>query len=122
MPTSLISKKKLDFFFDTVIQLVASAVLHASLYPTTSHPKPLRLPTPSLCPRSRLKALNRRATTIAERPSLKKRAVVLRLPASRQVSRGLGKLHGMGLYKISLTGYSTALAVVERATMCSAVQ
>ena len=28
----------------------------------------------------------------------------------------------MGLYRISLTGYCTALAVVERAPMCYAVQ
>ena len=59
---------------------------------------------------------------IAERPSSKKRAVVLRLLASQQVSKEAGRLHGMGLYKISLTGYSTALAVVKRATMFSAVQ
>ena len=105
-----------------MIQLVTSAALQASLFPTTSHSKPLRLPTPSLCPRSRLKALNRRATIIAERPSSIKFAVVLRLPASQQVNRELGKLHGTGLYKISLTGYSTTLAVVERATICTAVQ
>ena len=29
------------------------------------------------------------------------------------MSRELGKLHGTGLYKISLTGYSAALAVIE---------
>ena len=59
---------------------------------------------------------------IAERPYSKKRAVVLRLLASQQVSKEAGQLHGMGLYKISLTVYSTALAVVRRATMYSAVQ
>ena len=58
---------------------------------------------------------------IAVRPSSKKRVAVLRLLASQQASREPGKLHGMGLYKISLTGYCTALAVVERATMCYAV-
>ena len=59
---------------------------------------------------------------IAERPSSKKRAVDHRLLALQQVSREPGRLHGMGPYKISLTGYSTALVVAERATMCSAVQ
>ena len=107
---------------DIVIQLVASAALHESLYPATSHSKPLRLPTPNLRSRSMLMALNRRARMIAVRPSSKKRAVVLRLLASQQVSREPGRLHGMGLYKIYLTGYCTALVVVERATMCSAVQ
>ena len=68
-----------------------------------------------------MKAWNCRATMIAERPSSKNRAVVLRLLASQQASREPGWLHGMGLYKISLTGYCTALAVVERATMCSAI-
>ena len=53
----------------------------------------------------------------AERPSSKKRAVVLRLLALQQVSREAGRLHGTGLYKISLTGYSAALAVVKRVTM-----
>ena len=33
-----------------------------------------------------------------------------------------GWLHGMGLYKIPLTGYCTALVVAEMATMCCAVQ
>ena len=54
-------------------------------------------------------------------PLIKKR-VVVRLLASQQASRGPGRLHGMGLNKIYLTGYCTALAVVERATMCSTVQ
>ena len=58
---------------------------------------------------------------IAVRPSSRKRAVVLNLLASQQVSREPGRLHGMGLYELSLTGYCIALAV-ERATMCSAVQ
>ena len=40
----------------------------------------------------------------------------------RVVVREPGRLHGMGLYKIFLTGYCTALAVIERATMCCAVQ
>ena len=69
-----------------------------------------------------VKDLNHRATTIAGRPSSKKRVVVLRLLGSLQVSRELGKLNGTGLHKMSLTGYSTALAVVERASMYSAVQ
>ena len=83
----------------TTIQLVASVTLHASLYPATSHSKPLRLPILSLCSRSRLKALNRRATMIAECPSSKKRAVAIRLLASQQVSREVEGLHGTGLYK-----------------------
>ena len=74
----------------TTIQLVASIALHARLYPTTSHLKPLRLPMLSLCSRSRLKALNRRVTMIAERPSSKNHAVVLRLLALNQVSREPG--------------------------------
>ena len=93
----------------TTIQQVASAALRASLYPTTLHSKPLRLLMPSLCSRSRLKALNRRVTMIAERPSSKNRAVDHRLLALQQVSRGPGRLHGMGPYKISLTGYSNVL-------------
>ena len=56
------------------------------------------------------------------RAPLFKKRVVVRLFASQQASRGPGRLHGMGLYNIYLTGYCTALAVVERATMCCAVQ
>ena len=104
-----------------MIQLVASAFARKFI--------PYNLPLDSFeatyaepMPRLRLKALNRGATTIAERPSSKKLAVVLRLPASQQASRGLSKLYGMGLYKIPLTAYSTALSVVERAAMRSAVQ
>ena len=78
----------------TMIQLVASAALHASLYPTTSHSKPLRLATPSTPVEA--EGLE---PTIAESPPSKKRAVVLRLPASQQVGKELGKLHGTGLYK-----------------------
>ena len=59
---------------------------------------------------------------IDQRPSSKERVVDHRLLASQQVSREPRWLHGMGLYKISLTGYCTALAVVKRATMCCAVQ
>ena len=55
-------------------------------------------------------------------PSSKKRAVVLRLLAPQQASREPGGLHGTGLYKILLTGYSTARTVVKRATMDFAVQ
>ena len=77
---------------------------------------------PSLCSRLRLKALNRRVTMIAERPSSKKRAVDHKLLVLQQVSREPGRLHGMGPYKISLTRYSTALVVAGRATICSAVQ
>ena len=61
-----------------------------------------------------LMALNRRARMIAVR--LFKKRVVVRLLASQHASRGPGRLHGMGLYNIYLTGYCTALAVVERAT------
>ena len=59
---------------------------------------------------------------IAVRHSSKKRVVVLRLLASQQASREPGRLHCMGLYKISLTGYCTALAVVKRARTRRAVQ
>ena len=61
--------------------------------------------------------MNCRATMTAERPSSKKRAVVLRLLALQQVRREAGRLHGTGLYKISLTEYSAELAVVKRVTM-----
>ena len=70
---------------------------------------------------AKVKALNHRAIMIAKHSSSKKRAVVLRLPASQQVSRELGRLHGTGL-QISLSGPSTALVVFERDTVCSAVQ
>ena len=67
-------------------------------------------------------ALNRSARTIAGHPSSQKRVVVLRLLASQEARRELRRLSGMGLYKISLTGYGTVLAVVERATMRCTVQ
>ena len=56
------------------------------------------------------------------RAPLFKKRVVVKLLASQQVSREPGRLHGMGLYNISLTGYCNALAVVERAIMSCAVQ
>ena len=56
---------------DIVIQLVASAALHQSSCPTTSHSKPLRLPRPNICSRFMFMALNRRARMIAVRPSSK---------------------------------------------------
>ena len=104
---------------DIVVQLVASAALHQSSCPTTSHSKPLRLPTPNICSQLMLMALNSRARMIAAPLQKARGRQTARLTAGEQRAR---EAAWHGALQISLTGYCTALAVVERATMCCAVQ
>ena len=104
----------------TMIQLVASASLHASLYPTTSHSKPLRLATPSTPVEA--EGLEPQGDNDCRESPFKKargRPQTTRLTAGWQRA---WQAAWNGTLQMSLTEYNTALSVVERATMCSAVQ
>ena len=101
-----------------MIHLVASAALHASLYPTTS---PKAAYAEPMLP-AEVEGLEPQGDNECRAPLFKKRTVDLRLLTSQQVSREPERLHETGPYKTSLTGYNTAPFAVERATMCSAVQ
>ena len=108
----------------TTIQLVASVTLHTSLYPTTTHSKPLRLYTYAepMLP-FEVEGLEPQGDSNCRAPLFKNargRPQTARLTAGEQ--RGPGGCTERGSTKISLTRYSTALAVIKRATMYSAVQ
>ena len=106
----------------TTIQLVASVTLHASLYPTTSLEAFKATYAEPMLP-FEVEGLEPRGDNVCRAPLFKNargRPQTTRLTADEQ--RGPGGCMERGSTKISLAGYSTALAVIKRATMYSAVQ